>query len=987
MGRFGGRGGRGGGRGGRGGRGGGGGRGGRGVPFKPGPKLGRAVEDELAARDEDDDADDRRSGWDEMGGAPRRKKSVLDRKAMRKRAKEDKAAQRRAWATRHQKKDDGSGGGGGGDASGGDAGKRGASKKRRGGGADEEEDDPRYVKERGGGAKRRRRDDDDDDDDDDARKGRASEKKNPNKPVTLTAEQRMGRSAYEAYKRDEAEQRRLMKKLKGRKGQEDDGMGFFFDSLPGMEILERGDEDRARKESLSAETKKAAASFGDKLAKLRRRDAMESDDDDDDDDDDIDGLDDDDDGSDDDDAEPRGRSEKNTAGDGGVVNFDELDDALEAAFADDSDEDDDDEEDDDDAHDDADEDDDEDDEGEEEEAEEEEAEPKAAPISTPSGKYVPPAQRAAAAAAAARAGGKSESEAKAAAALEDATRRVRGLMNRMGESNVANIAREIAGIARDVPRRAVGDACTAEILKALVDGPRASEQYAAALAAFVAGVSGELGPELAARFGRETLKALDIARQAGNARAASNLCAVFARLHTCGLYPGRVVYGLLTRLVGTLDELDAALMLSLLRCAGPRLRSEDPAGMRDFIASLQTRVAELREKNKEGDDGVRSGDQGDQGGGLTKRARLMLDMVVDLKNNKRVAGAGAGGSGGSEGGDQWGFPAALAKWLRASHAVGDAAVALRALTHERLVDEGAWNRGQWWLPDATGTEAWFAARAAQDRSDSAARNAAASTHDEGAELLAKAKGLRMNTEARRAIFCVIMGAEDFADALDRLLGLPLADKQEREIPRVLIECCLQEKAYNPYYETLATRLCERVKSHRLTLQLCVWDQIREISPTRRNLDGFDRDYTAGGADSSKPKVSVRRIANLARFTAGLLVSGALAPTALKVIDFGGGLDSDERARLHHRLLLQALLSFPVAKRGEVHTVFQGIARGGSGRASRGEMGALRASLGQALGSVELLEGLPKGDGAVPGTVKYVKKAAREASNILQGMLA
>ena len=265
----------------------------------------------------------------------------------------------------------------------------------------------------------------------------------------------------------------------------------------------------------------------------------------------------------------------------------------------------------------------------------------------------------------------------------------------------------------------------------------------------------------------------------------------------------------------------------------------------------------------------------------------------------------------------------------------------------------------------------------------AARNAAAS-NDEGAELLAKAKGLRMNTEARRAIFCVIMGAEDFADALDRLLGLPLADKQEREIPRVLVECCLQEKAYNPYYETLATRLCERVKSHRLTLQLCVWDQIREIAPTRRNLDGFDRDGTAGADD--KPKVSVRRIANLARFTAGLLVSGALAPTALKVIDFGGGLDSDERARLHHRLLLQALLSAPAAKRGEVHAVFQGVARCGSGRGG-GEMGALRASLGQALGSGELLEGLPKGDVATPGTVKYVKKAAREASNILQGMLA
>ena len=44
----------------------------------------------------------------------------------------------------------------------------------------------------------------------------------------------------------------------------------------------------------------------------------------------------------------------------------------------------------------------------------------------------------------------------------------------------------------------------------------------------------------------------------------------------------------------------------------------------------------------------------------------------------------------------------------------------------------------------------------------------------------------MNTEARRAIFCVIMGAEDFADALERLLKLPLAEKQDREVPRVLL---------------------------------------------------------------------------------------------------------------------------------------------------------------------------------------------------------
>lgn len=43
--------------------------------------------------------------------------------------------------------------------------------------------------------------------------------------------------------------------------------------------------------------------------------------------------------------------------------------------------------------------------------------------------------------------------------------------------------------------------------------------------------------------------------------------------------------------------------------------------------------------------------------------------------------------------------------------------------------------------------------------------------------------------------------------------------QDREIMRVLVECCLQEKVFNKYYTVLASKLCEHDKNHKFTLQV------------------------------------------------------------------------------------------------------------------------------------------------------------------------
>lgn len=74
-------------------------------------------------------------------------------------------------------------------------------------------------------------------------------------------------------------------------------------------------------------------------------------------------------------------------------------------------------------------------------------------------------------------------------------------------------------------------------------------------------------------------------------------------------------------------------------------------------------------------------------------------------------------------------------------------------------------------------------------------------------ILDLARKQRMNTDIRRNIFCILMTAEDYLDAFEKLSHLGLTDQQEREIIYVLMDCCLQEKKFNPYYAVLAERFC------------------------------------------------------------------------------------------------------------------------------------------------------------------------------------
>ena len=71
--------------------------------------------------------------------------------------------------------------------------------------------------------------------------------------------------------------------------------------------------------------------------------------------------------------------------------------------------------------------------------------------------------------------------------------------------------------------------------------------------------------------------------------------------------------------------------------------------------------------------------------------------------------------------------------------------------------------------------------------------------------------------------------QDYVDAFEKLLRLGLKEVQEREIIHVLLDCCLQETTFNPYYAHLGQKFCEFKRSHQVTFQYALWDRFKALS--------------------------------------------------------------------------------------------------------------------------------------------------------------
>ena len=85
------------------------------------------------------------------------------------------------------------------------------------------------------------------------------------------------------------------------------------------------------------------------------------------------------------------------------------------------------------------------------------------------------------------------------------------------------------------------------------------------------------------------------------------------------------------------------------------------------------------------------------------------------------------------------------------------------------------------------------------------------------------------------------------DAAEKLLRLELRGAAARDVPRVVLHCCLQEQAWNPFYAKVMARVAMAGKLHRTAVQQMVLEKARNAE-----------------------ELNARQVLSLSRFVASLL---------------------------------------------------------------------------------------------------------------------
>nr|XP_021382248.2 nucleolar MIF4G domain-containing protein 1 [Lonchura striata domestica] len=406
---------------------------------------------------------------------------------------------------------------------------------------------------------------------------------------------------------------------------------------------------------------------------------------------------------------------------------------------------------------------------------------------------------------------------------------VNGLINRLSEPNLSSISGQMEELYMANSRKDMNDTLTDILMNACVTAVAMPARLMMEHVLLVSILHHNVGIEVGAHFLEAVVKKFDeLCKSDAEGKECENLLALIAHLYNFHVVHCLLIFDILKKLVSAFTEKEIELILFLLKNVGFSLRKDDALALKELITEAQRKASTAEKKFQD-----------------QTRVRFMLETMLALRNNdmRKIPGYDP-------------EPVERLRKLQRAlvHSSGSGKDTQLRVSLESLLS--ADQAGRWWIVGSS----WSGAPMISDTKCQAQQKL--HIGKVSSKIMELARKLRMNTDIRRSIFCVLMMSEDFMDAFEKLLRLGLKDQQEREIVHVILYCCLQEKTFNPFYAFLANKFCGYERRFQVTFQFSIWDKIRDLE-----------------------NLSAAAISNLVSLLAHLIRTKSLPLSVLKVIEF------------------------------------------------------------------------------------------------------
>ncbi|XP_045478475.1 nucleolar MIF4G domain-containing protein 1 homolog [Harmonia axyridis] len=400
-------------------------------------------------------------------------------------------------------------------------------------------------------------------------------------------------------------------------------------------------------------------------------------------------------------------------------------------------------------------------------------------------KYIPPALRAKMA----QANGEDK---KTLEKLNRLKKQLKGLLNRLALSNLHNIAKQVENLYMGNSRNDMNETLGALITESVVSQVLTPERLLMEHILLVAILHANIGTEVGAHFLQlfvsmfnEKMKNVTEVQD----KTLDNIVIALAQLYNFKVFDCKLMHEIMNELSKEFTEKNVDCILHILRNIGFVLRKDDPLALKNYILETNKKAASVN---------VVKG----------SRLRFMLDVLSAVKNNNMLKIPNYDDS----------YSEHLKKISKNFIRKGNDVTQLNISLEDLLKAE---EKGKWWVVGS----AWVGNSENLEKTKS-------NKHKFSEELLELARKMKMNTDTRRDIFCMIVSADDYEDAFEKLMHLGLSKSQEREIINVILHLCTRENPYNPFYAYLAQEFCEHDRKHMLTLKFAIWDKLKEIDKQR-----------------------------------------------------------------------------------------------------------------------------------------------------------